>query len=471
MRLSDDLIAQFVKMTKDSPDNKNEATVYGTVTKVDDNGSAYVQLDGSSEQHTPVTSTASVSEGDRVTVLIKNHTATITGNVSSPSARDKELKDLGDTVSKVGTVISYKVSTEDLEAVHACIEQLKVKIAKLDNVDVLNAYIYNLEAKFADVETISVQDLKAINANIEKIKATIGEFTDISTEDLEAINADIGNLKAHTAKFTYVFAEILEAVRADIKTLNADKLSATDADIKYANIDFTNIGDAAMRYFYSKSGLIDNVVVSDGTITGNLVGVTIKGDLIEGNTVKADKLVVKGTDGLYYKLNFEGGEFAAGEVVPDDSLHGSIITAKSITATKISVDDLVAFDATIGGFNIDSGSIYSGVKESINNTTRGIYLGYDGQVSLGDANNFLKFYINEAGEYKLAISADSILFGGGKQSISDVVDDGLQGLQLGGRNLIRNSTSLVFTNYSFVEVAATAVLGSATIGTMVLGEG
>ena len=64
--------------------------------------------------------------------------------------------------------------------------------------------------------------------------------------------------------------------------------------MKYASIDFSNIGIAAMKKFYSESGLIKNVVVGDQTITGELVGVTIKGDLIEGNTIKADKLVIKG---------------------------------------------------------------------------------------------------------------------------------------------------------------------------------
>ena len=61
-----------------------------------------------------------------------------------------------------------------------------------------------------------------------------------------------------------------------------------------------------MEKFYSESGLIKNVVVGDQTITGELVGVTIRGDLIEGNTIKADKLVIKGEDGLYYKLNTNG---------------------------------------------------------------------------------------------------------------------------------------------------------------------
>ena len=62
-------------------------------------------------------------------------------------------------------------------------------------------------------------------------------------------------------------------------------------------------------------------------------------------------MVVKGSDGLYYKLNTDGSTVES-EQTEYNSLNGSVITAKSITATKISVDDLVAFGATIGGFNI-----------------------------------------------------------------------------------------------------------------------
>ena len=57
-----------------------------------------------------------------------------------------------------------------------------------------------------------------------------------------------------------------------------------------------------------------------------------------------------------------------------NSLNGSIITAKSITAEKVDVHDLVAFNATIGGFKITDTSIYSGVKNSITNPTRGLHL-------------------------------------------------------------------------------------------------
>ena len=132
------------------------------------------------------------------------------------------------------------------------------------------------------------------------------------------------------------------------------------------------------------------------------MGVTIKGELIEGGTVVADKLVVQGEDGLYYKLNTDGVSITA-EQTEYNSLNGSVITAKSVTAEKISVSDLVAFGADIGGFHITTDAIYSGVKESVDNTTRGVYLDSGGQLCVGDGTSFLRYRMEEDGSYKLEL--------------------------------------------------------------------
>ena len=86
-----------------------------------------------------------------------------------------------------------------------------------------------------------------------------------------------------------------------------------------------------------------------------------------------------------------------------NGLDGSVIIAKSITAEKVTVDDLVAFGATIGGFHIGNHSLYSGVKSSATNTTRGVFLGDDGQVAFGDSNNFIKYYKDSDGKRREAI--------------------------------------------------------------------
>lgn len=236
-------------------------------------------------------------------------------------------------------------------------------------------------------------------------------------KELIAKKVDAEWVKANTVQ-----AETIASINNELQNIYNNYLKSETADIKYANIDFSNIGKAAMEYFYAHSGLIKNVVVGDQQITGELIGVTIKGDLIEGNTIVAEKLVIKGNDGLYYKLNTDGMGVEA-EQTEYNSLNGSIIRAKSITATKIAVDDLVAFDATIAGFNITDKAIYSGVKESALNTTRGIYLDKDGQIAFGDSNNYLRFFKDSSGRYKLEISAESMNFSSTGASVEDTIND------------------------------------------------
>lgn len=256
------------------------------------------------------------------------------------------------------------------------------------------------------------------------------DFKGPTTQQNERIYSDLilakeliaNKVDAEWVKANTVQAETIVSINNELQNIYNNYLKSKTADIKYANIDFSNIGKAAMEYFYAHSGLIKNVVVGDQQITGELIGVTIKGDLIEGNTIVADKLVIKGDDGLYYKLNTDGMGVEA-EQTEYNSLNGSIIRAKSITATKIAVDDLVAFDATIAGFNITDEAIYSGVKESALNTTRGIYLGKDGQFAFGDGNNYLRFYKDSSGRYKLEISAESMNFSSTGASVEDTIND------------------------------------------------
>lgn len=410
MALSSDLISQFVQITQEKKESK-ETTVYGTIVEYD--GGKYVRLDGS-DLLTPISTTADALNGERVTVMIKDHTALVTGNISSPSARTDTVKEMGTKISEFEIVIADKVSTERLEA----------EIARIDTLVAENVTIKErLDANEANINTLTANNatitgkLTAAEAEIETLKttkldATVAEITYATIKSLEATDAKINNLEVAYGSFRDLTTDKLTAVDASIANLEVTKLSATDADLKYANIDFANINMAAVKKLFTDSGIIKDLVVSDGKITGELVGVTIKGDLIEANTLKADKLVIKGSDGLYYKLNVDslGETTASSDEKYQNGLDGSVIIAKSIVAEKIAVDDLVAFDATIGGFNITETSIYSGVKASADNTTRGIYLDRDGQLAIGDANNYLKYYKDADGNYKLEVSAQSIKF-------------------------------------------------------------
>lgn len=415
MSLSADLISQFVKATKDDKKTKSETTVYGTV--VEYAGSNYVKFDGS-DLLTPVETTVDAEPGDRVTVLLKDHTATVTGNVSSPAARTAAVQLVVNNVTELETVLADFISTEELA----------VESARIDSLDAENANIKQML-------TVHDADITQLQADVVTVNETLIAH-DASIETLEAEVARIDELVVTDADITQLQADV-----ARIDEALVDKLSATDIEGKYANIDFSNISKATMGEFYANSGLIQNVVVGDATITGNLVGVTISGDLIEANTLIADKLVIQGEDGLYYALNTDGATVEA-EQTDYNSLNGSVIKAQSITATKINVDDLVAFDATIGGFNITESSLYSGVKETVNNTTRGVYLDNGGQIAFGDASRYVKYYQDTDDSYKLEIVADSIVFGSENTNIETAIANAVA---VGGRNLITNYDGFYFS--------------------------
>lgn len=431
MALSHELISQFAKLVNNKDKQQAAATVYGTV--VEDGDNKYVRVDGS-DQLIPIEDGSTVVDAyadERVSVTIKDHTATVTGNVSSPAARTGDVKDVTDRVTKIEKF--DLVLAERIEAQEGYIEDLQADMAEIGDLKAATAKIEQLEAN--DVKITG--DLEASNAEITNLKTT-----KLDVEVADAKFATIENLDANTAKINQLDADKasvtdLDAVEADILELNTKKLDAEQAEVKYANIDFTNITKATIENFFTKSGMIENVIIGDSTITGALVGVTIKGDLIEAGTVKADKLVVKGDNGLYYKLNIDAGVTTSEEISEEDlqnGLHGDTILAHTITAEKISVHDLVAFGADIGGFKIDSDAIHSFSKTSADSSVEGIYMGSDGQFNVGNGSNYLKFFKDQNGEWKLEIRLS-----GGK-TVEEAIADEVDKVQIGGRNLLLNSS-------------------------------
>ena len=440
MSLDKKVIKDFVAAVNKKEETKTPTILTGTVHR--EGGTVSVKIDGS-ESLTPVSTVINVEDGERVTVIIENHKAMITGNLSSPAARGNEVEDL-----KV--IVGDKVSTAELEAITAKVGEIDGDVANFketttEKLTAQEANIKKIDGDVANFKETTTAKLNANEANIKKIDGDVASFKETTTEKLNANSAAIGSLDSTFANFKDATAEKFKANEADIENLKTGKISAEDADLKYANIDFSNIGKTAMEYFYAQSGLVKDVKIGDATITGELVGVTISGDLLKGNTVVADKLVIKGSDGLYYKLNTDGMSVEK-EQTDYNSLNGQVIRAKSITATKIDVEDLVAFGATIGGFKIGQDSIYSGVKESVGNTTRGIYMDNDGQFVFGDANQYVKFYKISEGKYKLAIAVEDLYIG--SANVADAISD--------AKNTADNAASVASSAKSTAESASSA---------------
>lgn len=101
------------------------------------------------------------------------------------------------------------------------------------------------------------------------------------------------------------------------------------------------------------TGIMQNATVSHGIVTGYFDATKIRAD-----SITANKISILGDDGLYHRLNTLGITDEKGQTI-ENALDGSHIIADSITASKINVDDLSAFRATIGSFQLSDTSINS----------------------------------------------------------------------------------------------------------------
>ncbi len=103
MKLDKHVVDMFTELTKPADDVKMEKTCYGTISVVD--GTRYVKLDGS-DLLVPAASTVKTSHGDRVTVLMKNHSLTVTGNLTAPATDGG-----GGSSGEAGTAATIEVGT------------------------------------------------------------------------------------------------------------------------------------------------------------------------------------------------------------------------------------------------------------------------------------------------------------------------------------------------------------------------
>lgn len=133
--------------------------------------------------------------------------------------------------------------------------------------------------------------------------------------------------------------------KLDVDNLNVDKGSFNEIFAKYIDTDLIKTHTAIVDVLRSQQIITQEISASTGKFTDYLTGVHIKGDVIEGNTIVADKLVIRGSkDSLMYQMN-NLGDLDVTKLTNDqlrqNLIDGTIIVAKSITSKQIDVDDIV----------------------------------------------------------------------------------------------------------------------------------
>ena len=364
MDLSNDLISKFVKITSNQSNNKTkEGTAYGTIVEFENK--MYVKLDGS-DLLTPINSTSDVKDGERVTIMIKDHNAVVTGNITSPSASSGDVKKvtqdvttLGGEIAEFETIVAKKVGVDELDAEVARINDLIAGRATIEDLNATNAEIVNLQAKDAEIVNLvagkaEIGDLTATNAEIEHLKAKDAEITSLvagkaNISDLTAINADIVDLKAKDIETDNLIADKasigeLNAVKADINDLQADK----------ADIGALNAAIADIETLTSDLAIIDQAVINKANIT----------DLNAANAqiaeLQANKANVADLNAANANINTLDAEVADIQTLVNGNLTSDNIASLNLTSANTTIQNAMIQDAMIDSVTaskIKSGTI------------------------------------------------------------------------------------------------------------------
>jgi hypothetical protein len=339
MTLSSDLISQFVKVTNNNTKQKAETTTYGTVFIVD--GGTYVQFDGS-DLLTPVLTTAMVDNKERVMVSIKNHVATIVGNMSSPAAGNSAVQ---------GVVQGAVANTED-RINHSVSVQLGDYKQQIDLL--LSEQDQKILKKLAD-DLAEFND--GIKADFEEIKANYAEidFANINTANInKAVIKDlftqIGFIKDAVIQNGHITG-YLDAVEVNAASITAGTLSVDRLVI--------NGSEESIIYALNNSGNLTSTSVN--TLDGGLLtDHTVNADKIVAHSITAEQITTDNIRGVNGWINLAEGTFNYGnQLVWDgekltisigsiiDSADGHFMTKDDIDNIKVGARNLIRNSKTL----------------------------------------------------------------------------------------------------------------------------
>lgn len=391
MPLSNDLISQFVKITKDETKTKPETSTYGTVVGELD-GRATLRLDGS-DLITPASKTADVRPGDRVTVMIKNHTAVITGNLSSPAARVADLIKAGVDISTFEALLAGTATVKELNAMEARVDDLEAKTLTADQIDAVEAVIDILDAGVVTVKDLSVvearvevleadmltatnadlkyakiSDIDATNAEIYQLSSSYAEFKNATVGRLNAAEATIGSLSSTYATIAMLNAEKakivdLEADVADIDTLIFGSATGSTIQTSFANAVIAQLGNAQI-----KSAMIDSIVASKIT-SGDIITNNVRVKSSDGRLIISDQ-TMQISDATRVRVQI-GKDASNDYSINIWDASGNLMFSKggitdSAIKSAIIRNDMVSETANISASKLDIDSLFEEINDSTN---------------------------------------------------------------------------------------------------------
>lgn len=271
MALSSDLASQFAKVAAGGRDGKKEFTVYGKASV--QNGKTSVLFDGA-EEATPVESTVSVKDEERVIVSVNHHQATIMGNLSDPSASVSETEEIKLEVKSVDenlrssiTITASEIRSEVTDVKNGLNSKITQTASEIRS-EVTNK-VTGLSSRITQTES-SIKTLVKDGDDFSKFQQTVEGFAFMNKGGTVKISGGSINL---TGSIT--FSDFSYALKSDIDNI---RNTAGGADEKAGKAK--EIADEAKRIAqangvpsYIKETYIDSTEIQSPSIKGNDISV------------------------------------------------------------------------------------------------------------------------------------------------------------------------------------------------------
>lgn len=431
---------------------------------------------------TPFTMTAQAEPGERVSIKIKNHTATVTGNISSPAARVGTVEEIeGKTKVYIDELVAGFVSTEYLEANYASLVKLEAVEASIDTLEANDATINGkLTANEADIEklkadTANIENLNAGYAKIDVLESQYGDIhtlifgsatgDTIQTSFANAVIAQLGDAQIKSAMIESVAADKItagEIITNDVTVKSADgRLIISDETIQISDENRVRVQigkDASNDYSINIWDADGNLMFSQGGITDKAIKeAIIRNDMVSENAnISASKLDI---DSLFTEINNSDKTIKSTKVYLDEENQTLNVSFKSLTTDVEGLSDDVSSQGTqisaiqgqieskIWQQDIDSATgelstEYSDLKQTVN--------GISGTVASHTAEIADKADKTTVKEVQDKVASLELT----QDSFQAKVEADLYSLDVSGRNLIVRRDELVDT---YVEASGEAI--------------
>lgn len=320
---------------------------------------------------------------------------------SGTTEAEVSLKEIVNTINSVANTLQNvrynSVTTKTLEADAANIgllkaEQADIKYATIQSLNATDAKITAL-----DSATVKTDELYSKVADLDYIKS---DHADIAVIKNTMITTD--TLKTEIAKIGYLTTD-----EADIRYLTVSTANAT-----FLHADMSDMDIAKIQTLFATAGIVSDMTIKDGHITGVLDSVTVNANSITTGTLSVDRLVIRGSEkSLVYELNNISGALQAKSV---DTLNGEILTQRTITADKLVAKSITSNEIKAG--TITSDEIAAGTIKAAN-------------INVTDLVGNSAF-IN-------SLKSNTVIVG---------LQNDINGISVGGNNLLRNSADLTKWN-------------------------